>query len=83
MSERSLQRRLQLEGETYKRLVERARMALSEKYLLNSKRSVDEVAYLSGYADPSSFVRAFRRRHGESPRQFSKRCTEAPRSRTH
>ncbi len=79
MSDRSLQRRLKLEGETYKGLVERARMTLSEKYLLNSSRSIDEVAYLSGYADPSSFVRAFKRWHGKSPRQFAKqRNAETP-----
>ena len=73
LSERSLQRQLKLEGETYKRLVERARMELSERYLLHSSHNVDEVAYLSGYADSSSFVRAFRRWHGESPRQFTNR----------
>lgn len=78
-SERSLQRRLKQEGETYKRLVERARMALSEEYLLDSSRSIDEVAYLSGYADPSSFVRAFRRWYGESPRQFAKKRNAEPR----
>lgn len=71
MSDRSLQRRLKLEGETYKQLVERARMTLSEKYLLDPDRSIDEVAYVSGYADSSSFVRAFRRWHGESPREYS------------
>ena len=72
MSDRTLQRQLKLAGETYKGLVERARMELSEKYLLNSNQSVDEIAYLSGYSDTSSFVRAFRRWHGETPRQFAK-----------
>lgn len=72
ISDRSLQRRLKLEGETYKQLVERARMTLSQTYLLNSNRNLDEIAYLSGYADTSSFVRAFRRWHGQSPRQFAR-----------
>ena len=36
LSERTLQRRLLDEGGTYKRQVERARMALSEKYLLST-----------------------------------------------
>lgn len=71
-SERSAQRRLGEEGVTFKGLVEDTRMELAERYLTTSHRSVDEVAYLSGYADTSSFVRAFKRRYGVPPRRFAK-----------
>lgn len=71
MSARSLQRRLREEGHTYRGLLESVRIELSERYLLAGERSLDEVAYLTGYADTSSFVRAFKRRKGSPPRRFA------------
>lgn len=70
-SERSLQRRLKDEGQTFRRLVERVRMELAQRYLLGATYSVDEVSYLSGYADTASFVRAFKRVYGVPPRRFA------------
>ena len=46
-------------------------MGLAEKHLFGTEHSIDEVAYLSGYADTSSFVRAFKRWHGVPPRQLA------------
>lgn len=72
MSERSLQRRLKGEGQTWRGVLEQVRMDLSERYLREGTRSVDEIAYLSGYADTSSFVRAFKRAKGQPPRQYAR-----------
>ncbi len=72
MSERSLQRILGAEGQTYRGLVETVRMELSERYLREGTRSIDEVAYLTGYADTSSFVRAFKRCKGQPPRRYAR-----------
>lgn len=71
MSARSLQRLLKAEGRTYRSVVEQVRMDLSERYLSDGERSLDEVAYLTGYTDTSSFVRAFRRCKGQPPRRFA------------
>lgn len=70
LTTRTLRRRLQQAGTSYLELVEQLRRRLAEDYLLHSDRSVDEIASLLGYSDPSNFGRAFRRWCGESPRQF-------------
>ncbi len=77
-SDRSVQRRLKEEELTFKGLVEDVRMELAQRHLTTSDRSIDEVAYLSGYADTSSFVRAFKRRHGTPPRQFATARSRTP-----
>ena len=72
MSRRSLQRVLRAEGYSYRSMVERVRMDLSERHLRDGRYSIDEVARLAGYADTSSFVRAFKRCKGQPPRRFSR-----------
>ncbi|MCG8605094.1 helix-turn-helix transcriptional regulator, partial [bacterium] len=72
LSARSLQRKLKQEkGCSYTDLVEDARKKLCAKYLEDPKRTVDEVGYLTGYADTTSFIRAFKRWYGKTPRQVS------------
>ncbi len=68
---RSLQRVLRAEGTSYRSLVEQVRMDVSERHLRDGEYSVDEVARLAGYADTSSFVRAFKRCKGQPPRRFT------------
>ena len=71
MGARSVQRLLKAEGQTYRGVVERVRMDLSERYLRGGEHSLDEVAYLIGYNDTSSFARAFKRCKGQPPRRFA------------
>lgn len=72
LSSRSLQRKLKKErGCTYKDLVEEARKKLCAKYLEDPQRTVDEIGFLTGYADTTSFIRAFKRWYGKTPRQAS------------
>ena len=42
-------------------------MHLAQRYLRETELTVNEIAYLTGYQDPSNFNRAFRRWQGESP----------------
>lgn len=67
MSPRSLSRHLQDEGTSMSRIVEQLRIEHAERLLLNSKRPVQEVARQVGFADASSFSRAFRRATGRTP----------------
>jgi AraC-like DNA-binding protein len=70
ISSRSLQRRLQDEGSSFQRLLEEARHRLARHYLNNSVLELNEAAYLLGYEDGNSFVRAFRTWEGVPPARW-------------
>ena len=67
ISIRTLQRRLQDEGFSFQRVLEEARHQLARHYLNNSVLELNEAAYLLGYEDSNSFVRAFRTWEGVPP----------------
>jgi AraC-like DNA-binding protein len=73
--ERTLQRRLAAEGQSYAALLEGVRRELSTAYLRRSY-SIAEVSFLLGYSDPSVFHRAFKRWWGKSPEAFRKTQAE-------
>jgi len=70
ISSRTLQRRLQDEGASFQRVLEEARHQLARYYLNNSVLELNEAAYLLGYEDANSFVRAFRTREGVPPARW-------------
>ncbi|MBZ5536305.1 MAG: AraC family transcriptional regulator [Acidobacteriia bacterium] len=70
ISSRTLQRRLQEEGSGFQRVLEEARRQLARHYLNNSVLELNEAAYLLGYEDSSSFVRAFRTWEGVPPARW-------------
>lgn len=70
ISSRTLQRRLQDEGSSFQRVLEKARHQLARHYLNNSVLELNEAAYLLGYEDGNSFVRAFRSWEGVSPARW-------------
>lgn len=65
----TLQRQLQLEGTSFRALVEQSRRELAEGYLADPRLSLADTAYLIGFGNSSSFSRAYRRWTGHSPRQ--------------
>jgi AraC-like DNA-binding protein len=67
ISSRTLQRRLQDADYSFQRVLEEARHQLARHYLNNSLLELNETAYLLGYEDSSSFVRAFRTWEGVPP----------------
>lgn len=67
---RTLQRRLQDAGSSFQRVLEEARHQLARHYLNNSVLELNEAAYLLGYEDGSSFVRAFRTWEGVPPARW-------------
>jgi len=67
---RTLQRRLQEEGSSFQRVLEEARHQLARHYLNNSVLELNEAAYLLGYEDGNSFVRAFRSWEGVPPARW-------------
>ena len=70
ISSRTLQRRLQDEGSSFQRVLEEARHQLARHYLNNSVLELNEAAYLLGYEDSNSFVRAFRTWEGVPPARW-------------
>ncbi|MCZ7685529.1 MAG: AraC family transcriptional regulator [Sandaracinaceae bacterium] len=76
-SERTLQRRLREEEVTFAALADDARAGLARSYLRERDLSLAEVAFLLGFADQSTFTRAFRRWTGVAPGAFRAGATRA------
>ena len=70
VSPRTLQRRLQEEGASFQRVLDDARHDLARHYLNNPVLELNEAAYLLGYEDGNSFVRAFRSWEGVPPARW-------------
>ena len=77
LSSRTLQRRLAEEGYAFQGLVETARRDLAERLLSHTEFALAEIAFLTGYAEQSTFSRAFKRWHGQTPAQF-RRTRQSP-----
>lgn len=73
MGDRTLQRRLQNEGTSFRAVVDEVRRSLASSMLQRSGNRVLEVALAVGFDDATSFARAFRRWTGESPTEYQAR----------
>ncbi len=78
ISSRTLQRRLQDHGSSFQKVLEDARRQLARHYLNNSVLELNEAAYLLGYEDSNSFVRAFRTWEGVPPARWREQHRIAP-----
>lgn len=72
MSSRSLRRKLDQEGTSFRTLVEEERRQLALQLLEGSDMKLDELAVHLGYTDTASFTRAIRRWTGQSAGQYRK-----------
>jgi len=70
MSRRSLQRRLAEESSSYQEVLNATRRELAHAYLARSSASLMEIAYLLGFQDGNSFIRAFRGWTGQTPGEY-------------
>ena len=70
MSRQTLYRRLKDEGATFAEIHDDLRHKMALDYLTARKVTVNEAAYLLGFSEASSFVRAFKRWTGQSPSAF-------------
>lgn len=69
-SERTLRRRLSLEGVSFRTVVEAARKEACEVYIRERKKSIAEIAQAVGYSEQSAFTRAFRNWYGAPPSEY-------------
>ncbi|MDE0004220.1 MAG: AraC family transcriptional regulator [Rhodospirillaceae bacterium] len=67
VSGRTLRRRLQASGTTYRNIVTEVRMTLAAEYLRNTGLSMSEIAFFLGYSDVTAFHRSFRKYFGMTP----------------
>lgn len=70
MSTRTLRRRLQEAGTTYKNVLSEVRLGLGAEYLRSSAMSPKEIAYLLGYSGVTSFHRAFKAHFDKTPVEY-------------
>jgi AraC-like DNA-binding protein len=68
LSQRSLARRLALEGLTFSEVLERLRSDLAARYLGDDGLSISQIAWLLGYQEVSAFTHAYKRWTGQTPR---------------
>ena len=69
-SARTLQRQLKDSGTSFSRVLDQARYEVAARMLAEPRNQAIDVAYATGYSDPSNFSRAFRRIAGVSPSRF-------------
>jgi AraC-like DNA-binding protein len=70
ISPRTLQRRLGDEATTFSKLMDDVRREIATTYMEATNKSVTEITYLLGFAETSTFSRAFKRWTGQSPTKF-------------
>ena len=67
VSSRTLQRKLQEEGTTFQTLLDTVRKELAEHYIHSDEYDLQTVTYLTGFANPPAFSRAYKKWTGRSP----------------
>jgi len=70
MSARTLQRRLEEEGTSHRRLLDEERRALALHHISDPRVSLVDLAFRLGFADQSAFSRAFARWTSRSPTEY-------------
>lgn len=72
MSSRTLQRRLSDEGTSFAKLLADLRREMAMRHLQDPKRTINEVAFLIGFAEVPAFHRAFKRWTGITPAEYKR-----------
>ncbi|MDA5556588.1 AraC family transcriptional regulator [Shimia sp. MMG029] len=70
LGERTFQRRLSEQGQTFQALVDEARHQLARQLVVASSYSLIEITFLTGFSEQSAFSRGFKRWTGMSPRAY-------------
>ncbi|MEM9672489.1 MAG: AraC family transcriptional regulator [Bacteroidota bacterium] len=70
MSKRTLQRKLQEEGQSFQKISDEVRTALAKQYLQQGGLSIGETAYLTGFSESAAFHRFFKQQTGKTPQTY-------------
>lgn len=77
LAPRSLRRHLEQEGTSFRALTDEVLEALAEELLIVANMKLEEVAQRLGYAEPASFIHAFKRWKGVSPNAYREQQRKA------
>lgn len=72
LSERSLRRKLNQEGTSFRKILEHTRRDLCERYISENKLSFTKISERLGYSEQSAFNRAFKAWHGQTPKAYAR-----------
>ena len=79
MSSKTLERRLAERGQSFSALLDATRYETVKHYLEETDMRLSQVAYMAGYTEPATLVRAFKRWTGATPTQFRDALRDSPR----
>jgi AraC-like DNA-binding protein len=74
MSSRTLRRRLQEKNTSYQQILDEIRVELVKEYIVGTNLSMDQIASRIGFAEETSFRRAFKKWTGMNIHEFRKRA---------
>ncbi|MTI43043.1 AraC-like DNA-binding protein [Roseibium hamelinense] len=77
VSQRDVQRALEKEGTSFRKLSEDVRKSAAAHFLTTTTLPLKEVAFLVGFSEPSTFSRAVKGWFGVSPRAFRQEKSDA------
>ena len=70
MSERTLRRKLELEGTSFRELIDELRAQAAIKYVRDTDLTVEDIAFALGFSDAAAFRHAFRRWTKSAPHEY-------------
>lgn len=70
ISPRQLRHQLNLAGTSLQRIINQYRKSLSRQLLSQTDETIAEIVYLTGFSEPSTFYRAFKRWEGMTPIEY-------------
>lgn len=76
MSPRTLRRRLRERNTTYQHILDEVRIELAKEYVASTSLSVDQIAGRIGFAEATTFRRAFKKWTGVNIKEFRRRNTD-------
>jgi AraC-like DNA-binding protein len=83
MSPRTLRRKLEQEGTSFRELIDELRAHAAIKYVRDTDLTIEDIAYALGFSDAAAFRHAFRRWTNSAPHEYRRgRIDIEPASRT-
>lgn len=80
MTPRQLRHQLKTAGTSFQQLLNKYRHSLARRLLSKTDEDISEIVYLTGFSEPSTFYRAFKRWENTTPIEYRQRFTGSKKS---